>query len=129
MSKSFRINSRRNWVFEKFVQDLSFRDQVGNTAFRQHIIQATRNQFGVGVAAAATLYNAAKGLAVAQGVCEEFGRTKAAGSKRSKKAEVRLVDVVRSKDRNVVASSVTMEEATAIVEKAIRQKKAKLEIA
>lgn len=124
MNNTFRNNTRRNYAYTVFVDAQAMRTTAGDTAFRQHCIDMIRAEFKVSVAAAAAVYNSVKKAAVAQGVCEEFGRTPTEA-----KHEVRLVDVVRARDKGVVATGITLVEAKAIVDKAIRQKKAKLEIA
>ena len=120
---TFRNETKRAFAFDLFVSLLPQRTAIGNTAFRKQVLVGLEDKFNMTRASAAATYNAVKKAAVAQGLCEEFGRAAS-----TPKVTLR-VNVVRAKDKQVVAEDVTVAEAQELVAKAIRQKKAKLELA
>lgn len=147
----FREDTRRQRAYDLFVSTLSTRTEVGNTAFRRSITDRLQEEFNMTIASAAATYNIVKKLAVEQGLCENFGRTPAAPkpakepkAKKERKTGKAPVDaaaqaaadaategtvrVVRAKDNAVVAEGITIAEAQAMVEQAVKQKKAKLEV-
>lgn len=146
---TFRNDTRRLRAYTLFTTGLPNRAALGNTAFRASIINALREEFKMTLASAAATYNVVKKLAVEQKLTEDFGRTPAApkepkaakapkepkAAKPSAKAVAAAeaategtVKVVRAKDGQEVAAGITLAEAQKMVDAAVKQKKAKLEI-
>lgn len=126
VNNTFRNETRRAYAFALFASLLPQRATIGNTALRQQVINGVAKQFNMTVASAAATYNMVKKEAVAQGLCEDFGRD---GSKSTPTVSLKTVKLVRAKDKAVVAEGITVAEAEELIAKAVKQKKAKLEIA
>jgi hypothetical protein len=131
----FRLSTSRAFALTLFTDTLSTRAIVGNTEFRNTVLSTMQEKMSMTRASAAATYNIVKKYAVANKMCEDFGRTpaepKAAKAPKAPKAEpvVTTVNVARAKDGVFVAENVTQAEAEAIIAKATKQKKAKLVIA
>jgi hypothetical protein len=134
----FRLNSSRSFALQLFTSKLPTRATLGNTEFRNTVLSTMQEEMNMTRASAAATYNIVKKYAVANELCEDFGRTpaepkaaKAPKAPKAPKAEpvVVTVNVARAKDGVFVAENVTQAEAEAIIAKATKQKKAKLVIA
>lgn len=129
---TFREGSSRALALELFTSMLPKRSELGNTEFRKSVIAGLQEQQNMSLASAAATYNVIKKYAVANDLCEDFGRTPAEPkpAKKAKKAKkATTVNVVRKKDGEVVAEGVTQAEAEELIEKARKAKKAALQIA
>jgi hypothetical protein len=134
----FRLSTSRAFALKLFAAKLPTRAIVGNTEFRNTVLSTMQEELNMTRASAAATYNIVKKYAVANKMCEDFGRTpaepkaaKAPKAPKAPKAEpvVTTVNVARAKDGVFVAENVTQAEAEAIIAKATKQKKAKLVIA
>jgi biotin carboxyl carrier protein len=133
----FRLSTSRAFALKLFAAKLPTRATVGNTEFRNTVLSTMQEELNMTRASAAATYNIVKKYAVANKMCENFGRTpaetKAAKAPKAPKAAkapvVTTVNVARVKDGAFVAENVTVAEAEAIIAKATKQKKAKLVIA
>lgn len=111
----------------------------GNRAFRVAVIEFAMDEFGISLASASTAYNYSfkfvsreiPELVVGLGRAEDKK-----GGRKPKQAQVEAVvevkpkvyNVVRVKDGAIVSSGVSEEVANGLVEKATKQKKAKLSL-
>lgn len=131
-----------------FVAMLPQRAELGNTGFRKTIMSQIMDDFGITLASAATHYNHAfkECKAANAALVEGLGRAedkKAVGKPKAVTvetddapvetetvaevvAEVKLYNVLKKKGDSLVLLGVTLEEATAAVEKAAKGKKAAL---
>jgi len=135
----FRAGTSRAVALELFTAKLPERSTLGNTEFRKAVIADMMEQQKMTLASAAATYNIVKKYAVAEELCEDFGRTpaepKPAKAKKAKAEEPKeeaapaTVNVVRKKDGVAVAEGVTVAEAEELIEKARKGKKAALQIA
>lgn len=133
----FRLNTSRAFALDLFTAKLPKRAELGNTEFRNTVLTTMQEEMNMTRASAAATYNIVKKYAVAEGLCEDFGRTpaepKPAKEPKAKKpkqaAKVETVNVARAKDGKFVAEGVTVAEAEELIAKATKQKKAKLVIA
>lgn len=127
----FREGTSRAVALELFTSMLPKRAELGNTEFRKAVIAEMMETQKMTLASAAATYNIVKKYAVAQELCEDFGRTPAAPkpAKAKKAAKQKTVNVVRKKDGQVEAEGVTVAEAEELIEKARKGKKAALQIA
>jgi biotin carboxyl carrier protein len=133
----FRLSTSRAFALKLFTSMLAKRAELGNTEFRNTVLSTMQEELNMTRASAAATYNIVKKYAVANKMCEDFGRTpaepKAAKAPKAPKAAkapvVTTVNVARVKDGAFVAENVTVAEAEAIIAKATKQKKAKLVIA
>ena len=126
---TFREGSSRALALELFTSMLPKRAEQGNTEFRKSVIAALQEQQNMSLASAAATYNVIKKYAVANDMCEDFGRTPAEPKPAKKAKKATTVNVVRKKDGEVVAEGVTQAEAEELIEKARKAKKAALQIA
>jgi hypothetical protein len=132
--KGIRVN-----VNHKFAELLPQRAELGNTRFRAEVIGYAMEEFSITLASAATHYNHAKIEAAKvpelAAQMEGLGRAEDKKGGRKPKAKVEAVvaeeqqtvfTVKRKKDGVVIAEALSFEAATALVEKAVAAKKAKL---
>lgn len=122
----------------KFNEMLAKRAEIGNKAFRKHVIMWVVEEYGVSIASACTHYNHSfkEVKRVAPELVEGLGRPEDKKGGRKPKAKVEAVTVIETKpvtynvykkaDASLVASDLSFEDATALVNKAAAQKKAKL---
>jgi len=140
MDKGIRVN-----VNNKFREMLPEREKLGNTEFRRGVMNYAMKEFGITLASAATHYNHAF-LAVKTATPElvqGLGRPddKKGGRKAKPKAvevaadandagetgvEQTVFRVLKKKDNTEVAKDLSFEAAKAMVEAAVKGKKAKL---
>lgn len=131
----FRLNTSRAFALALFTANLAKRAELGNTEFRNTVLSTMQEEMNMTRASAAATYNIVKKYAVAEGICEDFGRTpaepKPAKEPKAKKPKQapKTVNVARAKDGKFVAENVTVAEAEELIAKATKQKKAKLVIA
>lgn len=134
-----------------FVAMLPQRAELGNTGFRKTIMSQIMDDFGITLASAATHYNHAfkECKAANAALVEGLGRAEDKKGGRKPKAvtvetdvtdetpvetetvaevveDVKLYNVLKKKGDSLVLLGVTLEEATAAVEKAAKGKKAAL---
>ncbi len=117
----------REAVNASFIAYLPERATIGNTAFRAKIMQEAVAKFGISVASAATHYNhslKAQRLADPKSVAD-LGRDP---SKKGGRKPIHLVQVIKVKTGEVVASGISKGAAELLVTTAVAKRKAKLEI-
>ena len=100
--------------------------ELGNIEFRREVMMQTVIAFGISIYSAATHYNHALKQARINSPEAVAGLGRSEDKKGGRKPT--LVDVVKAKTGEVVATGVTKAVAAAMIEKAVAAKKAKLSI-
>ena len=116
----------RAFVNETFNSTLPRLGELGNIAFRAEVMNQAIMAFGINVASAATHYNHSLKMAKAANPEAVAGLGRSEDKKGGRKPT--LVDVVKAKSGEVVATGVTKAAAEAMIAKAIAAKKTKLSI-
>lgn len=132
----------RKFVNAKFAETLPERAAIGNTAFRKNIMLAAMTEYGISIDSASAHYNFAfkKAKEHNPASVEGLGRApeKNKGGRKRKvaveaaivtPAPITLVNVIKVKTGEVVATAMERDVATALIIKAAAQKKSKLAIA
>jgi len=118
------IRDYTNARFAKFLPELG---TLGGTEFRKKVMEGTVAKFGISVASAATHYNHAlkmQRLADPKSV-EGLGRPE---DKKGGRKAIHLVEVIKVKTGEVVATGVSKGAAELMIAKAEKSRKAKLAI-
>lgn len=116
----------RAFVNDTFNNTLPRLGELGNIAFRAEVMNQAIMAFGINVASAATHYN--HSLKMARAANPEAVATLGRPEDKKGGRKPTLVDVVKAKSGEVVATGVTKAVAEAMIEKAAAAKKAKLSI-
>jgi len=117
----------RAYTNNRFAFYLPQRAEIGNTAFRAKVMNSVVTKFGISVASAATHYNHAFKAQKATDPASVEGLGRAEDKKGGRKP-IHVVDVIKVKTGEVVASGVSKGAAELLITRAAASRKAKLAI-
>lgn len=117
----------REFTNQTFANTLPRLPELGNTEFRREVMTQTVVAFGITLASAATHYNHALKQARASNPESVAGLGRAEDKKGGRKP-VHVVDVIKVKTGEVVASGLSKAKAEVMIARAAQAKKAKLAI-
>jgi hypothetical protein len=116
----------RAYTNARFVKLLPQLAELGNAGFRAKVMNDTVNKFDISVPSAATHYNHAFKTAKAEGL--DTGSLGRAEDKKGGRKPIHVVDVIKVKTGEVVASGVSKGAAELLISKAAASRKAKLAV-
>lgn len=117
----------RAFTIATFNATLPHLAELGNIAFRREVMDQTIMGFGISVASAATHYNHALKMARTTNpeAVKSLGRPE---DKKGGRKPIHLVDVVKAKSGEVVATGLSKAAAEALIAEAVAKGKTKLAI-
>ena len=117
----------REFTNHTFKETLPKLGELGAIAFRREVMDQTIMAFGITVASAATHYNHALKMAKAENpeAVKGLGRSE---DKKGGRKPIHVVDVIKVKTGEVVATGLSKAKAELLIEKAAAKKSAKLAI-
>lgn len=117
----------REYTNARFVELLPQLPELGNAGFRKAVMQGAITAFGISVASAATHYNFALKTQRATSPKSVAGLGRPEDKKGGRKP-IHVVDVIKVKTGEVVASGISRDAANLLITKAAASRKAKLAI-